>query len=163
MKHIAIMRHAKSSWDDFSIADIDRPLNKRGKRDAPVMAEYLLKRGFIPESLIISSSERTRETARHFQEAYGITESNILIEKQLYLGSEYDFIETMYSLDDNTDNIMMFGHNPGLTHIANICSDKFIPNVPTSGILIIDMDINKWTDASWDMATLKDFYFPKGI
>lgn len=163
MKRIAISRHAKSSWDNLSMLDIDRPLNKRGLRDSPIMANHLLNSGFIPNQIFTSPSLRTKETSQYFIDEYQIDDNNIHIEKKLYLGSEYDYIDTMYGIDNDINCIMMFGHNPGITDIANICSDDLITNVPTSGILILEMKIDKWVEADWNNTTLLTIYAPKTI
>jgi len=161
MKTIAIVRHAKSSWSDFSLKDVKRPLNNRGKRDAPLMAKHLFDTGFNPGIFIASHSKRTQLTAKHFLKAYNKTGADLILDQQLYLGAEHDFIDTMFSFDENHETAIMFGHNPGLTDIANLCSSSFIENVPTSGILLIEMDIYKWIDADWNKAKLKAFYYPK--
>ncbi len=161
MKRIYIVRHAKSSWGDLSLADIDRPLNKRGKRDAPFMGDVCKSKGYIPDRLISSNANRARTTAEIFCNALKLEDSKLSLEKSLYHAPEDTYLETCFGLDDDINSVMLFGHNPGITYLANSVSEQYIDNVPTCGVLVIDATIEKWTQLDFSNCKLKDFLYPK--
>ena len=161
MKKIYIVRHAKSSWGDLNLADIDRPLNKRGKRDAPFMGAKCKSKGYIPDLLISSDANRAYTTAKVFREALGLDSNQLSKDHSLYHAPEDSYLNACYGLDDNVDSVMLFGHNPGITYLANSVSDDYIDNVPTCGVLVIDASIDKWSDLDFSNCILKDFIYPK--
>ncbi len=161
MKRIIIVRHAKSSWKDYSLKDIERPLNGRGKRDAPNMAKLIFDKGIKPEAFLISPARRTRDTSKHFISIFENLSPQIIIEDALYHGMPSNYLDALFGLDNSLNCIMMFGHNPGINDIANYCEGPNISNVPTCGILDIDMNIENWVDADWNKSDLKNYYYPK--
>ena len=161
MKRLYIVRHAKSSWGDLSLADIDRPLNKRGKNDAPNMGAKCKSLGYIPDLLISSNANRAKSTAKIFCEALGFEKDKLSIEKSLYHAPEDTYLNVCFGLDDEVGSVMLFGHNPGITYLANSVSENYIDNVPTCGVLVIDSKINKWSDLDFSNSKLKDFIYPK--
>jgi len=158
VKRIYISRHAKSSWEDHRLRDIDRPLNDRGRKDAPKMARLCLERGYVPSQIIASNSKRTTETARYFQKTFNL--SHIDLDSSLYLADSEQYIETCFGLDENQDSVMMFGHNPGITDLANYFFTE-TRNVPTCGILVFDCDVKDWSMVSKSKMKLIDFLYPK--
>ena len=161
MKKLYIIRHAKSSWKDPGLSDIDRPLNKRGRRDAPIMAKKLKENGEHISKIILSPSARTKETARHFIKEFSINENNIILEPSLYHGYPDDFEEIICSLDQEDNNIAFFGHNPGITYLANDCIGSFIDNVPTCGIIVLSTDIDQWSDFQFGTSAIINYLYPK--
>jgi len=163
MKQVIFVRHAKSSWSDMSLTDKARPLNKRGKRDAPVMAQRCQEYG-IPVDLVISSTAvRAYETAVVFHAQYKL-ELPIQKEDYLYHGDPSDFEEALCGVDDAIKCVAIFGHNPGITYLANeLDSNEYIDNVPTTGVLVGEIDILHWEDFSIANTVLKDFLYPKQI
>jgi phosphohistidine phosphatase len=161
LKRIYIVRHAKSSWDDMRLADVDRPLNKRGKRDAPVMAEVCLDRRYIPELMITSHANRAASTAKEFCKVFGVKEKTLVYEKSLYHAPEDTYISTCFGFKDKVNSVMMFGHNPGITYLANSVTKNYIDNVPTCGVLVIEAKIDSWVDLDFSKCKLKDFLYPK--
>ncbi len=159
MKSILFGRHAKSSWDDFSVKDHDRTLNKRGFKDAKIMGEELSKMKNIPDLIITSSAKRAKLTA----EIYTDFLKNIRLEtdKNLYLAPSYLFIKTANKLDEKYNSVLMIAHNPGITEIANEFSDSFIGNIPTSGIFKVDFDVDKWNEISTYNGKIDFLIFPK--
>lgn len=163
MKNILFVRHAKSSWEDMRLPDKDRPLNKRGKGDAPMMANHCLKYGLNVQQIISSPAVRAFSTAAAFQDVYKL-EIPIQIENYLYHGDPSDFEEALCTIDDSINCVAIFGHNPGITYLANdLDSDRFIDNVPTCGVIIGAIDIIHWEDFSVAQTVLKDFLYPKMI
>ena len=160
MKTLYLARHAKSYWKDQSIPDFDRPLNNRGKRDAPFMGE-VLKDKKIKISLIISSpAKRTKKTAIEISAKIGYLEKNILYNEELYEASSNTLIKTIKKLDEEYDSIMMFGHNPGLTLLNNHISNHYIDNIPTCGIVALEFD-KKWNEIDKNTCKFLFFEYPK--
>lgn len=143
------------------IPDVDRPLNSRGKKDAPFMADKCKINGYIPDVLISSVAKRASTTAKMFIKEFGIDKSNIRYEKSLYHAPEDEYINVCYGLENSLNSVMMFGHNPGITYLANSVSESYIDNVPTCGVLIIDSTIDKWIDLDFSNSHLVDFIYPK--
>ena len=134
MKKLILLRHAKSSWKDLSINDFNRPLNKRGNRDVPIMADKFLNRNIKLDLIISSSAKRTLDTATIFSEVLGYT-ADILLKDELYEASSYEILKCINQIDDIYCNVLIVCHNPGITNLTNYLSDFLIPNIPTTGIV----------------------------
>lgn len=146
MKTVILIRHAKSSWDDPSMSDFDRPLNDRGKKDAPEMAARLMKRKQKVDAFISSPAKRARKTAAIFAKEYGLGKEDLMLVDKLYHASERDFLEVISQLPESLENIAVFSHNPGLTDFVNTLTDKIrTDNVPTCGMFAISFE------GSWQM------------
>lgn len=162
MKNLYLVRHAKSSWKDFEIlSDFERPLNKRGKRDAPFMGNILLKMGILPELLLSSPAQRARSTAIEIAKAINYPIDNIQYKAAIYEASIYELIDIVQNLPEQYQSAMLFGHNPAFTILANIYSDKPIENLPTCGILAIQFEVDTWAAAKAETAQLLWFEYPK--
>lgn len=161
MKTVFFVRHAKSSWADLDLDDHDRPLNKRGKRDAPYMAELMAKKGAHADLLITSPAKRARATARYFRSALGMAKEQLINDRRLYHAGIEIILEVVQELPADLAKIFVFGHNPGFTHIANHFSTRFIDNVPTCGIVQVSAAIEDWTRFDPNHATFEAFYYPK--
>ncbi len=161
MKKVFFIRHAKSSWSDPSLRDFDRPLNKRGFRDAPFMAKLL--RGKLPKlDLILSSpARRALTTAQYFAEAFGIKNEDIHTVKELYHAYPDDILEMINALNDKHEVILVFGHNPGFTELANRFTEDYIDNVPTCGIVEIQAEVDSWEALDRETGRLVAFHYPK--
>ena len=130
MKEVFLIRHAKSSWDRPSLSDRDRPLNTRGKRDAPFMSGMLADL-FPSMDLIISSpAKRALTTAKYFASTYQIPKKEIKIVDNLYHGDPSDITQAIQSTDEKYYRIAIFGHNPGWTYFANLVPNVRIDNIP---------------------------------
>ncbi|MEM7550241.1 MAG: histidine phosphatase family protein [Bacteroidota bacterium] len=162
MKYLYIVRHAKSSWDFPHLSDHDRPLNKRGKRNAPEMGERLLSKSIIPDLMISSTAKRAYKTAFKIAEKLSYKEDNIILTKRLYHADVSDIVEVL-SIDQNEqlESIMIFGHNPGLTYFSNWVSGESIDNVPTAGVVAVELPIVSWRDLREGSGKLIFFDYPK--
>ncbi|PWT95907.1 MAG: phosphohistidine phosphatase [Bacteroidetes bacterium] len=157
MRVILLIRHAKSSWDDSSISDFDRPLNDRGKKDAPEMANRLEERKFSIDRLVSSPAKRARRTAEIFLKELGKNEDELVLKSELYHASPEIFYEVLEQLDDHWHNVALFAHNPGITEFANQLTDAIrVDNIPTCGIFAFRADLNKWKDFR---KAKKEFWF----
>lgn len=163
MKTLYLVRHAKSSWDFPDLTDKERPLNKRGNRNAPVMAEYLKKRMSSPDIFICSPSQRTKETANYFLKAFDKNRNQMIYEEDLYHAYENDFEKVISHINNSHDSAMLFAHNPGITDYVNELTNRFIDNIPTCGVAAIDLDIDMWGDIKRAKGELMFYYYPKGI
>jgi len=144
MKHLILVRHAKSSWKDPNLDDHERPLNKRGERDAPRMGARLAKREILPDLIVSSSAVRALETARIVAKKLGYRRKKIVVESRVYGASVTDLLEVIREGDDAVKTLMLFGHNPDLTELANRLGAREIDNIPTCGVLQLGFDTDKW-------------------
>jgi phosphohistidine phosphatase len=156
MKHLLLIRHAKSSWDDFSIKDFDRPLNDRGKNDAPMMAQRLLDKKIKIDAFIASPAKRARKTAELFVKQYKTNKGNIVFFDALYLASPSIFSQVISKTDDRFDTIAVFSHNDGITAFANTLTNTKTDNIPTCGIFAVKIKAKHWSDFP---AAEKEFWF----
>jgi len=157
-----MVRHAKSSWAIAGQADFDRPLNDRGHRDAPVMAERLLDANIKIDAFISSPANRALTTASYFAKAYGLHKKDIHQHKELYHAMPPTFMEMACTIDDEVKTAAMFSHNPGITAFVNLLTATHIDNMPTCGIFAVKADIKHWKEFR---SAKKEFWFfdcPKG-
>ena len=160
MKTLYLVRHAKSYWGDQSLPDFERPLNKRGKRDAPFMGEVLNDKKVRPDLIICSPAKRTRKTALEIAERLRYPDKKILYDENLYEASSNTILEIIKSIDDKFDSVMIFGHNPGLTLLNNYISDKYLDNIPTCGMVALQSD-KKWGEIGKNSCSHLFFEYPK--
>jgi phosphohistidine phosphatase len=146
MKSLLLVRHAKSDWDDPSLKDFDRPLNDRGKRDAPLMAHRLLDKKVKIDAFISSPAKRARKTAELFSEEYKENKKHIIFFDELYLADPQVFSNVIAKTSNKHDNIAVFSHNPGITDFANQLTEVKIDEIPTCSIFAVRLDIKKWSD-----------------
>ena len=144
MKSILIVRHAKSSWDLSTPNDIDRPLNERGKKDAPAAAKRLVKKGITIDAFISSPAKRAKRTAKFFITEYGLDKDDIIIVPELYEAHSSVFYEVIGNLNDTYDTVAIFSHNPGVTEFVNLLTEVKIDNMPTCGVFAVQADISNW-------------------
>ena len=145
MKTVILVRHAKSDWGDRSLDDFDRPLNERGKRDAPVMAQRLVDRKIAIDSFIASPARRARKTAVIFAKAYGQKKDDLVFRDELYGAGPDVFYDVIAKARNKWDTIAIFSHNPGITDFANQLSDTRIDNIPTCGVFAVTADCDDWS------------------
>ncbi|MBW0159925.1 MAG: histidine phosphatase family protein [Sediminibacterium sp. Gen4] len=144
MKELLVIRHAKSSWANAFQGDFERPLNDRGHRDAPAMAERMMKRGVGIQCFASSTANRALTTAVYFAEAYGKNKKDILLFPELYHAPEEIFYQVITKLPDNSNTVALFSHNPGITDFINSLTNTRIDNMPTCGIFAIKTEIKEW-------------------
>jgi phosphohistidine phosphatase len=150
MKTLYLARHAKSSWKHPELSDIERPLNKRGKRDAPYIGNLLKEKGVKPDIVISSPALRAKKTALAIAEKIDYPKSKILIDENIYESSSTELIHIIKGFGDKYNSVMMFGHNPGFTMVNNYLTNSFIDNIPTCGVVGIHFNSSwkKIEDAS---------------
>ena len=131
-KTLYIARHAKSSWSDMSLSDFERPLNKRGKRDAPFMANLLKEKGITPDLILSSPAKRAKKTAKHYHKALG---GELQFDQNIYDASLMSLINLVKENLEKVDSLMIVGHNLEFTALNDMLSDKSIFNIPTAGVV----------------------------
>jgi phosphohistidine phosphatase len=144
MKSIFILRHAKSSWKYQNLTDHERPLNKRGKKDAPRMGALLQKKNLLPDLILCSTAERARMTAKLLIEASGY-EGEIRFLDELYTPDPLMYLEIISSVDNQFKNVMVIGHNPGLEELLEMLSGEW-HRLTTAALAIVQLPIKKWVN-----------------
>lgn len=161
MKNLFLTRHAKSSWSNPGLADIDRPLNERGKKAAPFMGKLIVDKGEKPELLISSPANRALSTARAFGEVMGLVENDIIVNRAIYGAGAQQLLELVQNQDDLHKSIMLFGHNPTFTSFVNMLTGSNIMNVVTCGVVRIDFEYSSWIDIDFGSGRLVYYEYPK--
>jgi phosphohistidine phosphatase len=163
MKYLYLIRHAKSSWDDPYQKDIERPLNKRGLRDAPRMGKKLKEKGIHPDLMLTSPAQRALATCKLISDVVGYKPDNISVDKNLYHASEDQILSVVHKLNDKNDRVLIFSHNPGITEFVNALTGDLpiTDNIPTCGVVAFEIDVTSWKDVTWKKGKLISFDFPK--
>lgn len=164
MKHLYLIRHAKSEWDFAGITDFDRPLSTRGHHDAPKMAE--LFKSICPKvDLILSSNaQRAFSTAQYFAKSLKIDETEIVRKNLLYHATENTISATIQKIDNKHNTVCLFGHNPELSDLAaTFLREYLFAEIPTCGIVKLTLNDNNWENFNSKNVTLEKYWFPKEI
>ena len=158
MHTILFMRHAKSSWKNLALRDFDRPLNKRGKNDVPMMGKRLDARGYRADSIISSPAMRAISTAKGLAKEIGY-KTRIIEEKQLYMAEVEDYLQVINSLDEKEKAVMIVSHNPGTEEIIEyLASQDFF--IPTAAYVLLEFK-GKWKEIGQGSCKVLDYDFPK--
>ena len=144
MKTLTIVRHAKSSWNDRSLRDRDRPLNKRGERDAPTMGQRIADAGIRPSLILSSPAVRAWTTAKVIAQQLSYPGEFLQQESALYHASVNDLLDVIVAQDDGFNSLMIVGHNPGLTDFVDFLSPGLTYNLPTAGVVSFNIDQDDW-------------------
>ncbi|MFB3125261.1 MAG: histidine phosphatase family protein [Woeseiaceae bacterium] len=144
MKTLTVLRHAKSSWKNANLQDCERPLNSRGHRDAPVIAERIKQIGIRPSLILSSPAERAWTTAKIVAREIGYPAEFLQQEDRLYHASVSSLMKLITEQDTGFNNLMIVGHNPGLTDFANYLSPNLTDNIPTCGFVSFTIDLEDW-------------------
>jgi phosphohistidine phosphatase len=162
MKTLILMRHAKSSWKEPELADHDRPLNKRGEKDAPRMGRLLKDKKLVPDLIYSSTAVRARQTVEGLIEKSGFKHKVEFVEN-LYMAEPSTVIETVRQTPDKADSVLVVGHNPGLEGLVQILSRK-VESLPTGSIARISLPIDHWEELSLTTeGKLKANYRPREL
>lgn len=162
IKLLLILRHAKSSWESAELSDHDRPLNNRGKRDAPRIGRKLLKEGLIPQVIISSSAVRAYSTAEKVAKACGY-EDEILVDSSLYGSGYTEYLNVLINQDDNYDIVMLVGHNPHSEQLLEILTGKMV-TIPTCAVAYVKLSISTWKKLNeHTKGELVDIWRPKEL
>jgi phosphohistidine phosphatase len=162
MKTLLLMRHAKSSWKDDDLSDHDRPLKKRGHKDAKRIAKEILKQDLMPELILSSTATRALETVETLVE-YLDYQNRVVYINELYMGEPQDFIDALQTHAEHEGTLMIVAHNPGLEAYLQII-DGEIESLPTGGLGYLVLALEDWQDISLEtMGDLIGFWKPKEL
>jgi len=163
MKNFFIVRHAKSSWSQHGLSDIERPLNKRGNHDAPKMAAYLKNNLELTLDWIISSpAVRARQTAGYFYEVFQ-PKNDLDIRRDIYHGGMEDVVDVLRSIESKAQNVLLIGHNPDLTMLVNYLGNSNIENIPTCSTSHFQTKVEEWKEINSENVKLVKVYLPKKL
>ena len=160
MKTLLLMRHAKSSWKDQTLKDRDRPLSKRGVKNAVYMGSIFLEYELIPQLVLSSSVKRARQTAELVLEACRYPGTVIYLDT-LFLAEAEVILDALRLLPDDMERVLVIGHNPGLVSLLQMLTQQIIP-LPTAGVAYISLSIDTWRSLSFEStAELVEVWQPK--
>ena len=170
MRKVILLRHGKSRWDDPAVDDHDRPLNKRGKVSAPLMGRWLAERRHLPDTVLCSSSERTRETVRRMRRAVPKLPEPV-VEPELYHASPEQMRDRLARLPRDCKAVMLVGHNPGLGALVRKMSDghenrrcrRAYEHFPTCAAAVLELDLESWDEIDYAKARFVDFAAPREL
>jgi len=161
MKTLLLMRHAKSSWKDDSLDDHDRPLNKRGKREAPRMGELLKDQNLLPDYLLVSSARRARKTAECVAFASGYR-GETRITSELYMAGAPKLLEIISQTPQPCQTLLLIAHNPGLEELLERLTSQY-QALPTAAVAHVKLEIASWGEITAISASLVDLWQPRGL
>ena len=162
MKTLLILRHAKSDWGNSQLSDHDRPLNDRGKYDAPRMGAWLKHKKMVPELIISSTAERALTTAELVAQACEF-EGELRPAKNFYLAGPPTYVETLNKLPDSFERVMVVGHNPGMEELVSLLTDKDRP-LTTANVAVVELPITSWAELTiFSDGRLKHHWQPKDL
>ena len=168
MHTLYLLRHAKSSWDDPTLPDRERPLTPRGRRDAKRIAKHLARRTMEPELVLCSSAERTRATLELVRPALG-TVPTVRLEAGLYAASAGELLERLRAVPESVASVMLIGHNPGLQDLALVLTsagaerERLQAKFPTAALAVLTLGETSWSELSQSDAVLAEYLVPKQL
>jgi len=149
MKELILIRHAKSDWANESVKDIDRHLNDRGYADAYHLSQWYKSEFTLPDLMLSSPATRAINTAFIFARTFGIPESQVIVNGELYESTMKEYLKVISDLDKKFNRVMIFGHNPAITNLTNeLNKDLLFENVPTCGIIKIGFSYDNWKEVA---------------
>ncbi len=160
MKRLILVRHGKSSWN-HDVPDHQRPHKKRASKDAELVIHALKQHLKSPVNIWSSFAVRALETARIFQRELQVDDKDLEVKKELYTFDSDQLLEILKSCDDSIGELMVFGHNPAITEVVNSLGDQFFDNVPTTGLCIIEFNVNSWKNIKEGKTIL--YLFPRNL
>ncbi len=161
MKRLIIIRHAKSDWGDPSLDDFDRPLNKRGLRDAPEMGKRLTHAGVQPDAFVASPALRAITTGKTIASEIGFSPEKILTVRDIYEAGLHELFKVLRSFKPDWECVIMVGHNPGFSDLANVLANESIGHLPTCGVAYLDINVEDWAQIAPGTGALVEFDYPK--
>ena len=161
MKTLYLVRHAKSSWKNGAMSDFDRPLNKRGLRTAPFMGRLLKELGIEPDTIISSPANRALTTATILAGEIGFSREAIQTNDRIYGAGDGELHSIVNGLSPEYDCVMLIGHNPGMHMLAQRLAGFAGDNLPTAAIVVIEFDIDSWSDIGFGSGRIVRYEYPK--
>ena len=160
MKNLYLIRHAKSDWSDDSQSDFERGLNNRGKKAIFTMAEVLKEKSIMPDFILSSSAKRTSLTSEGLSKSIGY-KGKIKYSDALYMAEPEEVLHMIQEIKDKYDTVFIVGHNPETTELTELLVEEYIYNVPTLGIVALNVHSEHWRDIKAENVKLDFFIYPK--
>lgn len=161
MKRLLMVRHAKSDWGNLSLKDFDRPLNKRGKENAPEMGKRLRNRHYYVDLIVSSTAKRAKGTSKRIAKEISYNDDEIKWVDDLYHSNKEQIKEVIYSIKDKHDSIMVVCHNTGITDFVNSFAGYITDNLPTCGMVAFQFDTDSWNKIDSAPAKLIFYDYPR--
>ncbi len=161
MKHLYLIRHAKSDWNHPGLTDHQRPLNERGQTDAPQMAQWLADRVPPPSLLISSTAARAQQTALAFAQVFQLSEDAIRYEARIYEAALSDLLEITTECPDEINRVLLVGHNPTISAYVSYLTNGGSCSMPTCAMASLELDISSWKEITRGLAKLDFLVSPK--
>ena len=161
MKTLILVRHAKSDWSHLHQNDFDRELNERGLRDAPMMGKRLLNRNIHVDLLVSSTAKRAAKTAKLIAKELKYASGEIQWEDSLYHAPPSIIQDSIFSISNKINTLMIVCHNPGITDFINLLTNNLLENMPTCGMCALQIPVEKWEDFPTAKTQLLFYDFPK--
>ncbi|MBY0612183.1 MAG: histidine phosphatase family protein [Beijerinckiaceae bacterium] len=168
MRRLYLLRHAKSAWPD-GVADHERPLAARGREAAPLIGAFMKREGFIPQSTLVSTARRTRETFALVNETLGAPPARFT--DDIYDASWDDLLQLVRGVSDEAASLMLVGHNPGMADLSEALIDRARSNpsaashldlkYPTAGLAVFEVKVASWLDVAPGSGNLRQFITPR--
>ncbi len=162
-KRLTLLRHAKSSWENPDLNDFDRPLNKRGQRDASLIGRRLKERNYTPDLLLVSPARRARLTAEAIADQLNFDNRELTFDEHIYMATVTELLALLRTIANNQQNVLLVGHNPGITDLANYLVGGRLENIPTCGIFSVELQAQSWQQLDRAAARLLFYDDPKRI
>ena len=163
MKTLLLIRHAKSSWDNVILPDFERPLNERGKYDAPLMAKRIKEKKIEIDAFVSSPAKRAKKTAEIFMAEFNAKEKKLIFIPSLYEATSEKFYDAIENLKDKYDTVALFAHNPGITDFINSLECTPVYDMPTSAVYAIKIKTKNWRDFRKANKEFLFFDYPKSV
>lgn len=162
MKILYLLRHAKSSWSNMELPDFQRPLSKRGKKDAPFMGKILADKKVKIDLIVSSPAKRAQKTAKKVAKQIAYPKEKIVFNQEIYEANLVDVLAVIHQTPDTINSLMLVGHNPTFTDLANLlCSNFQTENIPTAGIFAIAFPHKIWAEIEENTGNFLFFEYPK--
>jgi phosphohistidine phosphatase len=161
MKYLNLLQHAKSSWKDSDLDDFDRPLSRRGKASAPLIGARLAALDHSPDVIISSPAVRARSTAALVAAELHVDEHALILDARIYEADCATLITLVRGLRNDWQDVMLVGHNPGLTELANLLAPCQIDNIVTCGVVRLEFPVDSWLDVGGMSGRLQFYDHPK--
>jgi phosphohistidine phosphatase len=161
VKRLVVVRHAKAAKGAAGVRDADRPLAPRGERDAPEMARRLVRAGIVPDALVASPARRTGETARLIARELDFPWREIAADRRIYEADAGGLLEVVREAEAGRECLMLIGHNPGVTELAQALLPGFREELPTAALVVVDLPVDTWAVVRPGTGSLRLYDFPK--
>jgi phosphohistidine phosphatase len=161
MRRLTLIRHAKSSWDDASLSDFERPLNPRGHKNAPLMATVLQQQGIRLDLILSSPATRARSTAEYIASGLAYPPEQLRFIDELYGADSATLLRVVHGLPDAAQHVALVAHNPGLTDFCNLLGAAGIDNLPTCAVATIRFEVAAWQAVNRDSGVLERYEYPR--